>query len=164
MHLDYKTEIEKVYQALGESQLMVLASSSQNHTTARMMSCVIYDGKIAFQTSTELHKFKQITDNPRVALCINNISIEGIANIIGHPLEDQCKSFTDLYKKHHASSYEKYSPIKSNRLIEVTPQLITLWVYENGEPFRLFIDMQNETASMEPYDCADRYHDGVIHD
>ncbi|MDR2709116.1 MAG: pyridoxamine 5'-phosphate oxidase family protein, partial [Elusimicrobiota bacterium] len=62
---------------------MALASSVHNHPTVRLVSYIVNDRKIFFQTGTDLVKYKQICENNNVALCIDNIQIEGIANIIG---------------------------------------------------------------------------------
>jgi uncharacterized pyridoxamine 5'-phosphate oxidase family protein len=150
-HIQYEMELEKIYNQMGASKLMVLATSANNHTTARMMSCIIYKDNIIFQTATDLLKYKQMCENNNVALCVDNIQIEGIAHIIGSAMEDKNKKIIEVYKKYYKSSYETYSHLEKERLIEVVPIKITTWEYEDGKPYRLYIDVQNRTIRKEPY-------------
>lgn len=85
MVFNYKEALVRVFEQLGESKLMVLATSYKDYPTARMMSCIMYDGKIAFQTSRAFVKYKQMQANPQVALCVDNLQIEGRAHFAGHP-------------------------------------------------------------------------------
>ena len=151
--LDFNIELEKVYKKIGKSKFAVLATSAQNKPTARTMSIVFFDNKIYFQTSNEYLKYKQITENNNVALCIGNMQIEGNANIKGKTIEQN--KFIEIYKKSHNSSYKKYSKLDESIVIEVEPKKITLWEYDiiKGKPFRLFLEMdtKNVFKKMEPY-------------
>jgi hypothetical protein len=40
-------------------------------------------------------------------------------------------------------------------LIEVVPTKITKWDYDNGLPYRIFIDAQEKTAGKELYSLED---------
>jgi len=151
--LDYNSELEKVYKQIGKSKFAVLATSAQNKPTVRTMSIVFFDNKIYFQTSNEYLKYKQITENNNVALCIGNMQIEGKANIKGKTIEQ--RKFIEIYKKNHNSSYKKYSKLDESIVIEIDPKKITLWEYNiiNGKPSRLFIEIETEKAfrKMEPF-------------
>ncbi|AZO94888.1 hypothetical protein [Halocella sp. SP3-1] len=94
---------------------------------------------IFFQTDKRFLKFKQLEKNPNVALCVDNIQIEGIALKKGHILNEKNKEFLDLYKEKHYGSYEAYSHIEDNVLIKVEPKLITLWKYEGNKSLREFL-------------------------
>jgi len=48
--LDFIAEQEKTFHKIGENKLAALATSSQNNPTVRMMSIIIYENKIYFQT------------------------------------------------------------------------------------------------------------------
>ena len=95
--VNFENEKGKVYKKIGKSKFAVLATSSQNKPTARTMSIVFFDNKIYCQTSNEYVKYKQICENKNVALCIENIQIEGIANIKGKTIEQS--KFIEMYKK-----------------------------------------------------------------
>jgi uncharacterized pyridoxamine 5'-phosphate oxidase family protein len=100
MELDYQIELGKIYTHIGEYKIMALATSSQNHLTVRLMSCIIYENKIFFQTGTDLTKYKQICENNNVALCVDNIQVEGIANILGRINDKQNSEIMETYKKY----------------------------------------------------------------
>lgn len=137
-----------VYNFLENNKLIVLATSSNNLVSARTMSYIVIDEKILFQTDSNYTKAKQIKDNPNVALCIDNIQIEGIANILGHPFNIENKDFLDKYKKIHNSSYTKYSNLDNEIVIEIIPHIFTIWTYENGKGILKKIDLTKETIQL----------------
>lgn len=150
--LNYEIELEKVCEQIEKNKLAVLATCSNNIPTARTMSIVFFDKKIYFQTSIEYLKYKQISENINVALCIFNIQIEGVAKLKGKTIEND--KFIEIYKKHHEDSYKKYSKLDTSRLIEITPKKFTIWDYDNnGKPSRIFIDLDTKNAyrEMEPF-------------
>ncbi|MHB9296561.1 hypothetical protein PilKf_02334 [Pillotina sp. SPG140] len=152
MALNYETEIEKIYICIDESKIMALATCSKERTTVRMMSCIQYNHNIIFQTSTDLLKYTQICENNHIALCFENIQIEGIVHIRGKPLDEKNQNIIDIYKKYNKNSYETYSHLEKERLIEVTPVKITRWDYDNGKPYRIFISINERKAHKEMYE------------
>ena len=154
MELNYNNEIEQIYKQIGDSKIMSLATSSQNHPTVRLVSCIVYMDKIVFQTGTDLTKYKQICENNHVALCTDNIQIEGVANIIektNNNEDDNILKIMEIYKKYYKSSYEIYSHNENEVLIEIIPTKIIKWDYENKKPFRVFMDIRNKTIRKEMY-------------
>jgi general stress protein 26 len=152
MELNYNLSEEEVFDLLENKKIIVLATSSDNIVTARSMSYILMNKKIYFQTSTSFLKYKQIVNNPNVALCVDNIQVEGIAKILKHPFEE--KEFAELYKKVHKGSFENYSHMNVAIVIEVEPVFITLWKYENNKPFRDFLDRKQRKAYRELYDTT----------
>jgi uncharacterized pyridoxamine 5'-phosphate oxidase family protein len=151
MELDYQVELEKIYTHIGECKIMALATSSQNHPTVRLVSCIVYEHKIFFQTGTDLIKYKQICDNNRVALCVDNIQLEGVAAILGKTNDKQNTEIMEVYKKHYKNSYETYMHNETEVLIKIVLTKIIKWDYENGKPYRIFIDIDNKQARKEMY-------------
>jgi uncharacterized pyridoxamine 5'-phosphate oxidase family protein len=145
--LNYKDELNKIFQEIGENQFMAFATCSKNFPTVRTMSVVIIDNKIYFQTGNDSVKYKQFTENKNVALCYNNIQMEGVANNIGKPVEHE--SIMEKYKKYYESSYEKYSKLDKEILVEVKIKNIIKWEYINGEPYRLIINIEKENVYRE---------------
>jgi uncharacterized pyridoxamine 5'-phosphate oxidase family protein len=115
------------------------------------MSCIIYQNKIFFQTGTDLIKYKQICENNNVALCVDNIQIEGIANILGRTNDKQHSEIMEVYKKHYKNSYETYAHNETEVLIEIVIKKIIKWDYEDGKPYRIFIDINNKQVKKEMY-------------
>jgi len=87
--MNFDTNLEELYEKLRATKTAVLATSANNRPTARMMSLIFIERKIYFQTDKNFIKVEQITQNPYVALCFDNVQIEGIAKALGHPLEEQ---------------------------------------------------------------------------
>lgn len=71
----------------GESRVMVLSTSFQDAVTSRTMSIVALEEKLYFQTDKTFRKYEQLKANPNVALCIDNIQMEGQCCEVGKPLE-----------------------------------------------------------------------------
>lgn len=130
---------------------MVLATCSGNRVSARTVSIVNHGLKIYFQTDIDFLKYKQIKENPNVALCFENIQIEGQATITCHPFEN--RFFIENYKIQHKTAFENYSKLKDNVIIEVEPLLITFWKYTevDRKPYRDFIDIKEQKAYREYY-------------
>ncbi len=147
----FHKRLEEIFQKLGESQIMCLATSSEDRVTARSMSVIVMGQKFYFQTDRRFLKYNQILRNPRVALCFNNIQIEGICKEQGHPLSAENSSFSNKYNQYFKGSFDKYSHMDNEVVFEVQPKLISLWGYENGEPYQEFFDFENDTYRKSYY-------------
>lgn len=149
---EFRREIEKLYARIGKSKVMVLATSEQDRVTARLVSCVICNEHIYFQTDKKFIKYSQILANPNVALCFENVQIEGVATVIGHPLDSGNHFFAEAYQNHFKESFHSYSSLVDEVLVEIKPTLITVWSYDNNRPFREFFDSQNKKYFVEYYE------------
>ncbi len=153
MDLNYNVMMEEVFNQLGSNRVMVLATSFEDRVTARNMSCIIMGHKILFQTDRRFLKTQQILKNQNVALCTDNIQLEGIAKIIGH--SDDAPEFCEVYKRYFRTSYDAYTHLKNQVIIEVEPTFITLWRYMDGHmPYRDFLDCRQNKAYREMYDIS----------
>lgn len=94
--MEFITVYENFYKELGESKKMVLSTSLNDVVTSRMMSIVVLNKKIYFQTDRTFRKYKQIKENPQVSLCIDNIQMEGYCEQVGIPSDNA--EFVDVYK------------------------------------------------------------------
>lgn len=150
--MEYQIELESVFKQLGDSGIIVLATSSEDIPTARSMSYVVVDGKIYFQTESVMEKAVQMKQNPHVALCQNNIAIKGTAKCRGGMMSEENVVIRELYKKKHRGSYDNYSHMANCELYEITPDFITIWTYIEGEPYRKYIDSRQSKAWMEHYE------------
>jgi uncharacterized pyridoxamine 5'-phosphate oxidase family protein len=151
MENTFETEYGKLLDQLGKAKIMVLATSRDNRVSARMMSCVMIDGAIYFQTDTASVKYVQLSANPFVALCAENVQIEGIAVAMGPTLSDTNKAFAALYQQNHKNSYDAYSHLKNTFVVRVTPQKIEKWDYIDGKPYQSFFDIPNQSYAIKPY-------------
>ncbi|MBH1941771.1 pyridoxamine 5'-phosphate oxidase family protein [Mobilitalea sibirica] len=152
--MEYKDRFDQLFQQLGSHKTMVLATSADNRTTARMMSCIMLNNKIYCQTDIDFQKSKQILKNPFVALCVDNIQIEGEATIKGSPMEECNSEFVEAFKTYFRGSYDTYSSLSNEIVIEIAPTLITLYCYDNKKPYREFIDCKQQKVHIKQYEIG----------
>ena len=89
-----------MFKKLGTSKIMALASSVDDYVMVRNVSCLFYDDKIYFKTDKNFRKTQQLFKNPRVALCVGGVQIEGIAVNKGLVVEEEGRKFETAYKKY----------------------------------------------------------------
>lgn len=133
----------------GKGKTMVLSTSADNIVSSRMMSVVLIDGLFYFQTDADFKKYKQLIVNPNVALCVDNIQIEGVAEELGLPVENQrfCEHFKECYK----GSYDAYTGLKNERLFVVKPVYIERWIYIEKIPYIETFDLIEKEYQIRKY-------------
>lgn len=139
----FEVKFRELFDRLGESRIMVLATGDGSRISARSMSVVIYDNNFFFQTDRTFVKYRQLMMNKNAALCCENISVEGTAEEIGRPVENE--RFCRLYKQHFEGSYNAYSELENEVVFRLTPKLIKMWIYENGLPYVEIYDVESQT-------------------
>lgn len=117
-----------------------------------MVSVVLINNYFYFQTDRKLKKYNQIHINKNVALCIDNISIEGICSEVGLPIDND--EFCKLYKEFYPNAYEKYSKLDDEVLFVVQPTLIQKWIYDNNKPFIETWDFETEIYEKRQYNIS----------
>lgn len=145
----FKEEYAKFWKKLGESRKMVLSTSLNNNVTSRMMSMIILDEKLYFQTDKTFRKYEQLKGNPFVALCADNIQIEGRCTETGVPGDNP--DFFHAYKEHFTSSFNRYSSLENERLFVVEPTFIEQWLYIDNIPYMETFDVLNEKHALKQY-------------
>ena len=133
----------------GESRTMVLSTSKKDIVSSRMMSIINLKGKFYFQTDNKLKKYNILKHNPNVALCIDNIQIEGLCVEEGHPLDNE--DFCFIFQKNYKGSYDAYSSLENERLFSVKPLFIERWKYINSQPYLESFDVLNEKYNCQKY-------------
>lgn len=109
----FSEEYKRFWKEFGSSKKMVLSTSLDNIVTSRMMSVVAIEGKLFFQTDNTFRKYKQLKGNSNVALCIDNIQIEGQCEEIGHPSNNT--EFCTAYKAGFPDSYSNYTALENKK-------------------------------------------------
>ena len=145
----FSENIGVFYTEFGTGRKMVLSTSENNRVSSRMMSIVRIDEYFYFQTDITLRKYHQISANGNVALCTNNIQIEGKCTEAGHPLNNAlfCEAFQACFK----GSYDAYSALKNERLFVVKPFYIERWIYKDKNPYIETFDITNRRYSFNMY-------------
>lgn len=148
MRSDYENLKKEVISYLEKNRVWVLSTASNNVVSSRSMSIINQGLDIYFQTNQCYIKHSQIQENNNVALCFNNISIEGIAEEIGD-WKDKCnEDLRELYKSAHPSSFNAYGLLDGQVVYKVTPKKIKIWKYINGEPMRQNLYIEEEVAEQ----------------
>ncbi len=152
MNFTYQEAFEKYLSSLSNNKTWVLATSHNNEVTARMVSTVCIDGKIFFQTDKKFQKYIQIKNNPNVALCIGNCTIEGLAKDKGHSSDKANEAFVKYYKVLHESSFLKYGSRKNEVVIEINPKKVKYWEYDiEGKPWQIEIYLEKQKVECNEY-------------
>lgn len=145
----FKDKYNKFLIEYGKARKMVLSTSENDMVTSRMMSIIQIDGLFYFQTDKELRKYNQLINNPKVALCIDNIQIQGICKDIGHPTKN--KTFLRIYKECYNNSYNMYTSLKNERLFVIVPTYLERWIYKDGIPFLELFDIEKKQYKLNKY-------------
>ena len=154
-NLTFQQAVALMFEKLGESKIMALASSVNDYVMVRNVSCLFYDDKVWFKTDKNFRKTQQLYHNPRVALCWSGVQIEGVAENKGLVVEEPGRRFEALYKKHLWGSYNKYSHEDTEIIIEVSPKFVEIWdTSEDNYAYQIFIDFDKEAVEVKQYDQA----------
>lgn len=151
--MTFEEAVRFMFTKLGNSKIMALASSSNDYVMVRNVSCVFYHDKIYFKTDKNFRKTKQLFENPQVAMCWNGVQVEGIAKNLGLVIDEEGRTFETLYKKYLWGSYNAYSHVDTEILIEVTPKFVEIWDQDEKEhAFQTFIDFDEKKVEVQYYD------------
>ena len=152
-HLTFEQAVEIMFDKLGDSKIMALASSVNDYVMVRNVSCLFYDNKIWFKTDKNFRKTQQLYQNPNVALCWSGVQVEGTAKNVGLVTEQPDRRFEEGYKKFMWGSYNKYSHEDTEILIEVTPSFVEVWdTTEENYAFQIFINFSTQSVEVKQYD------------
>lgn len=152
-NLTFAQAVELMFEKLGDSKIMALASSVNDYVMVRNVSCLFYDGKIWFKTDKNFRKTQQLYQNPHVALCWSGVQVEGIAENKGLVVDEPDRKFETLYQKYLWGSYNKYSHEDTEIIIEVSPKFVEIWdTSEDNYAYQLFLDFEKETVTVKQYD------------
>lgn len=150
MRIDFEKIKNEVIFNLENNRTWVLSTASDGNVSSRSMSIINKGLNIYFQTNKCYIKHNQMNKNNNVALCFNNISIEGVAEEIGDWKDENNKELMKLYKSVHLSSFNAYGLLDGQVVYKVTPKKIKIWKYINGNPIRQNLYV-NEGIAEELY-------------
>lgn len=146
---EFRRQQSSFWAAFGEAKKMVLSTAAKDRVSSRMMSIIQMEGLLYFQTDQTFLKYRQLAENKKAALCMDNIQIEGVCRELGHPMENE--RFAGLYRKHFPGSFERYSGLKNERLFVMSPVYIKRWIYREGLPFEEVFEAEGERYSLTEY-------------
>ena len=152
-NLTFEQSVSIMFDKLGVSKIMALASSVDDYVMVRNVSCLFYDEKIYFKTDKNFRKTQQLFKNPHVALCWSGVQVEGLAENKGLVVDEPGRRFEKLYKEHLWGSYNRYSHEDTEILIEVSPKFVEIWdTSEDNYAYQIFIDFDKQAVTVKQYD------------
>lgn len=146
----FKEKFGEFLMEFNKGKTMVVSSSENDKVTSRMMSIVCISGLFYFQTDKTFRKYHQLISNPQVALCTENIQIEGVCEEIGHPMYNDL--FCSIYKECFEGSFNRYSSLENERLFVVKPMYVERWIYIDGIPFMEFFNVEKQEYELTKYE------------
>lgn len=149
MNKEFKEKFETFIAEFPDRKNMVLSTSYNDEVTSRMMSVIQIDGNFYFQTDIQSRKAQQIRHNKNVSLCMDNVQIDGVCEMIGTPAENL--KFLELFSKYFNTAYNLYTKSENERLFVIKPVKIYKWVYQNNKPFTEFFDIKEHTFNRIAY-------------
>ncbi|MFX0201523.1 MAG: pyridoxamine 5'-phosphate oxidase family protein [Candidatus Hodarchaeota archaeon] len=152
LELDYETKKEEKIKFLEseDNAAMVLATSHNDRVIARNVLIVSSGLDIYFGTWEHSRKCMQIRENPRVALCKDDVQIEGLAEILGDLLDEKNKEYADMLRNRFPSSFEYWEDKPGMVIVRVKPELIVSGItIIDDQPYLEFLDLENEIAYAE---------------
>ena len=148
MEISYEELRDEVISALKKNPIWVLSTAWEGHVSSRSMSIINTGLDVYFQTHSSYIKHMEISKNPNVALCFNNISIEGEAEVIGDWTEEKNQELLKLYQSVHPGSFRAYGLLEGQVVYHIKPHLVMLWKYINGTPIRQNLYVMEERAEQ----------------
>lgn len=123
--LDYEEMQEKIIAKIADRRDIVLATCDKKRVTARTIYCISDKFDIYFLTSKAYLKYKQIEKNSNVALCFDNVQIEGIAENLGHPSQVDNESIMKKAETH--KQFMEFVKYKNTVLIKIKITRVEMW-------------------------------------
>jgi general stress protein 26 len=146
--LDYAREKERVLEFLEPKHAIVLATSLEDRVTARTVSFANDGLAILFMSWAHHTKCVQMRGNPRVALCRDNVQIEGLAEILGSPQDERNERYADILGKKYPKSHERFADEPGMVIVKVVPTSITVFDQIDGQLCLKCLDLEAETAHL----------------
>ena len=147
--LDYKKKKEGIIKFLEsrDNAIMVLATSHNDRVIARNVLIASKGLDLYLFTWSHSRKCKQIRENPRVALCKEDMQIEGLAEILGALREEKNKEYADILRNKFPDSVKRWENLPGMVIIRIRPTLIaTASEIISDQIYLDYLDLENEKA------------------
>ena len=157
--LDYDKCIEEKIRFLNDDRHIVLATSLNDRVTARTIDYVCSGLDLIFLSWDHHDKITQINGNHRVALCRDNVQIEGVAEILGNPHDDKNKEYAELYRGKLPILFDVFSNLPGMIFVKVTSKLFKTFI--SGRNRRIdYLDLSTYRAFWKGLE-EDEYTQGT---
>jgi general stress protein 26 len=147
--LDFEKLVEEKSKFLEGHHTIVLATSYDGKVSARTVTYATEGLDFYFMSWNHHEKILQIKENPNVALAKDNVSIKGVAEILGKPLDEKSRKGAEATRKKHPKEFEIFCRIPGMILVKVTPKYIKSWVRIDNRFLIEHLDLENKVAYLE---------------
>lgn len=147
--LDYDRIREEKIRFLENHHAIVLATSYNDRVTARTVTYASKGLEIYFMSWGHHKKCVQMRGNPKVALVKDNVNIEGLAEILGNPLDDKNKEYAEIYRSKLPRDFEGFAHQAGMVMVKVTPTFIVSMERIDGRLYLEHLDLENKTAYLK---------------
>ena len=158
--ISYEDTKQRMIEEFQKHQGGYLATSDGDSITVRRMGLVTDGLTIWCLTDAETRKYRQIKENPNVAIAADHyLQLEGVASLKGHPLDEENAGFIKAYRETQPELYERglrqgrILNRPGTRVIEVAPTRIALNVWTpnfdlepNFQSYMLILNTENRKA------------------
>jgi general stress protein 26 len=154
LDLDYEEKKEEIinYLELEGNDTMVLATSSDNRVLARTVLIFSKGLELYFFTWGHSRKCQQIRKNPNIALCKDNMMIEGVAEILGGLTEEKNLEYAVFMRKKNPESIERWEKHPNMVIAKVRPtQIVYGSRIIDGCVYLEFMDIKDKKAYAEKW-------------
>jgi general stress protein 26 len=147
-----KKELLIRFLAAKDNAVMVLATSHEDRVLARNV-LIASDGlDLYLFTWRHSRKCAQIQANPRVALCKDNVQIEGVAEILGDLIAEETKEHTSMMRDRFPDAIKQWEHRPGMVIVRVRPTFVVVGGSADP-PCPEFLDLENEAAYAEQWAC-----------
>jgi general stress protein 26 len=150
----YEERKAQVEAFLKSKHAISLATSQDDHVTVRTISFACRALEIVFLTFDHSLKCKQIRANPNVALCRDNVQIEGKAEILGTASDPEKASYADLLRTSYPGSFQADASRVGMVIVRVIPEIVKVFRAEGTDYLVDTLDL--EKATLSTTSLADR--------
>jgi general stress protein 26 len=147
--LDFEQTLQAKLNRLKSAGDMVLSTSLDNKVTSRMVTCACEGRTVVFLSWKHHTKCLQIAKNQHVALCYENLQIQGLADIMGSPFSENNKVYADLLKEKISGIYKRFSRYKGMVIVKIEITRIHSWEdwhQQEGSYVIDIVDLEKRTA------------------
>lgn len=131
--MEFEQIENKIIDTLERTMVCTLATAnSDGAVSASQMSLVSNGMTVYIQTDKTFEKVQNIKENENVAInCGGGIYFKGKARLVGHPRNNEI--FIEKIKRKHPKTYEHYTNLPNEVLIEVSLTECRIWGIDDGK-------------------------------
>jgi hypothetical protein len=130
---------------LAKDHHIILSTMTDNTVRSRLVDFVHRELSIGFFSWIGTRKIHDMMNNPQVALCVNNVQIEGKAGIYIE-CDNGCKPLLEVYQQQLPDLYEKFHALSGTCFVVVEPTMYILMKYEQASLFLYHLDVVRNKA------------------